>query len=135
MQHKFWFEEERNIVRVQFVGQITGDEYTEFADWLNTIPAKNRMRYIIDVSRIQMNLSNMGKLKDRKDLADKTNKIPGSLLTIVGASPMIRMLGKAFVRLLGKTNDTAFFKTEKEARKWLDENMPPYRIVQLLGLY
>ena len=117
---EFGYDEERNLIWVKLIGQVTVEEYQHFADFVNSLPRERKMRYLVDISRMDNSLFDR---KTRNMVSESTERIPGSKIAMLGGSPITRMIAKTIVATMGKLHETGFFKTEEKAITWLDREV------------
>ncbi|MBN2380559.1 STAS/SEC14 domain-containing protein [candidate division WOR-3 bacterium] len=117
-----------NLVRVRFTGEVSEEEYGQFAEFINSLPPAKKMRYLADISELKMPL---WARRTRKLMANKTERIPGSRIAVIGASYVGRMFARAFSTAMGKQEETDFFKNEEYALRWLDGNMPTLKNTEI----
>lgn len=117
MKHRVYYEQENGVLRVEIVGELM---YEEASPIIHTIQKELAVRehgYILaDMSRTP---SFQLDRKTRKILQEEAVTLNLDKIAIVGANPVIRMLAKVLVTVIGRGKSSQFFKTDKEALAWL----------------
>ncbi|MCX6252617.1 MAG: STAS/SEC14 domain-containing protein [Bacteroidetes bacterium] len=116
MKHKFWYDEQTDVLHQQIIGDFStaeamtlGEYYTEsFKD-------KPYRQLIVDLTE--------GTKMESRETRQISNKMldAGGVTDVayIGATSATRMIAKVLMKLGNLEAKSDFFKTEKEALNWL----------------
>ena len=116
MEHKTWYDEENELLRLSVIGPYSTQEALALGkSFQELLEGKPRRQLMVD-------LSDAGKMKSRE-----TRKIQNEILkdaeitdvAYVGAAAASRMIAKVMMKLGSLNTATDFFKTDEEALSWL----------------
>jgi hypothetical protein len=119
MTHKVFFDEQKDVVRMFLIGDVTVEDAASIASALGAIPAEKRKHILIDVSETRT--SALMRKDVRTAMSEKFKPLGRNKTAIVGASPAIRMLVKALTAMIGTSDLNQYFASEEEALVWLKE--------------
>jgi hypothetical protein len=108
-----------NIVKIEFIGDVTDDDALQNADQIDqfiaNLPADERLHFLVDATRI-------GKISTRaRHVFTERNKNPRVGHTaIFGVNRALKVLG-VFIAKASKRDNLHFVNDEAEGLAWLQE--------------
>lgn len=123
MKYKIHFDEEYEIVRIEFYHNLGDDDTSGFAKELESVlKGRNCIGAILDHGTLQdKGLPKMSR-KARREFGEIAAKSGVKKLAMVAVPAIVKTVSNT-IGILAKGNDvkTKFFKTEAEALAWLKE--------------
>jgi hypothetical protein len=119
MEHILEYDEENGFLRMRIPSdwKFNIREASSFLDLVEEYYAGRNRRYlIVDVSR------SPGRSLSREFriwMNEQATRIGFDKIGVVGVSPFNRMVAKIAIATMGKSRQTQFFKSEREAIRWL----------------
>jgi hypothetical protein len=119
VDHKIYFDEDSGVARIDLHGPIHREDAQSIIRRIDEVFKDQKHRYLLnDVSGLPS--LQIDKIT-RRTLQEGGKKLAIEKIAVLGASPMIRMIAKVVIGVLGNNTDSKFFKTYKEAVDWLKE--------------
>ncbi len=116
MEHKTWYDEENELLRLAVIGPYSTQEALELAKSFHSLLEGKPYRQLI------VNLAEAGKMESRETRKTQNNILKEAEITdvaYVGAAAAPRMIAKVMMKLGSLNAFTDFFQTEGEAIKWM----------------
>lgn len=102
---------------MEIVGEVTSQEASVLLDEVEKLLEDKTQRYLLnDVSKSPNATIDR---ETRRLLQKRGSEIEFDRMAFVGVTPMNRMMAKIVMAVPGKSQDTGFFDTRKEALSWL----------------
>ncbi|MBD3285312.1 hypothetical protein GF338_03145 [candidate division WOR-3 bacterium] len=117
MKHKVFYNPEVNSAVLHIVGDFSREDAEKTIESLNKIFRDNPETNLLADFSQSLNAS-LDK-DTRKLIQENGGNLRFNKAALVGVSPMTRMIAKIVLVVIGKINESRFFKTEEEALKWL----------------
>ena len=116
MEHKSWYDEENELLRLSVIGPYASEEAIALGKSFRDLLEGKRHR------QLMVDLTKAGKMESRE-----TRKIQNDILkeaeitdvAYVGAAAGPRMIAKVMMKLGSLNAATDFFKTDDKAMGWL----------------
>ena len=116
MEHKLWYDEENELLRLEVIGPYTTQEAKDLGKSFHEQLQGKANRQLL------VNLSKAGAMESRE-----TRKIQNEVLkeleitdvAYIGAAAAPRMIAKVLMKLGSLNAAIAFFKTDDEGMSWL----------------
>jgi polyhydroxyalkanoate synthesis regulator phasin len=116
MEHKTWYDEENELLRLAVIGPYSTKEALELGKSFNELLDGKPQRQLI------VNLVEAGKMESRETRKTQNNILKEAEITdvaYVGAAAAPRMIAKVMMKLGSLNAATDFFKTDDEAISWI----------------
>jgi|GEM_PF-5120648 len=117
MNHEVSYDELANLVILRVLGKLTEDDIIELS-WDNERYNEN-YSLILDLSQATAMLDK----KTRQRLRYETQTNPPSRTAIILSNSGFRVIVNLLMKISAKTEETKFFETEEEARRWLKKEV------------
>lgn len=121
MGFKLDFNEQKGVLYIIFVEEVTPDDVCKINNLNEMVPREKTEKIIVDISSTKM--STWAKPWDRETRRRVAESVPPnplkSKVAIIGSSSVSRMLTKVGLTVIGKIKDSKFFKSEEDALAWL----------------
>jgi len=118
MNHKVWLDEEKGVLFVRYVGDITIDDYRKVTDKVLEVSPEQRHLTLVDMSEARVTSLDR-KTRSAMDERIQTTLQDNAKAAIVITSPVIRMMTKIFLGTVRQKVETRIFTDEKDALIWL----------------
>jgi hypothetical protein len=116
MKHKLYYDEQNKIVVMDVEGDFTFEEAKETMKLMrDSFADKAPYPFLLDLEKLSSDLDR----DTRKHLQVEAGNVGIARMAMVVTSPMTRMTAKIVSSVIGKRNETGFFKTREEAVRWL----------------
>jgi hypothetical protein len=116
MEHKFFYDEDNQILRMQIIGGYSTEDAHKSLEFYNShLEGKPYRQLIVD-------LSQAGKMESRETRKIQNEILKQSGITdtcYVGANAATRMTAKVLMKLGGLDINTNFVKNDEDAIAWL----------------
>lgn len=120
MKHKIYYDEDKQLLHIEFIGDVTVEDCAEIASVLKSLTAEQKSGgFLIDVAGTRT--TTLVDKELRQALSQEFVDVGKVKTAIIGATPVLRMLVKALVAMIGTSDISRFFTTEEEAIAWLKE--------------
>lgn len=118
MEHKLWYDEVNETVRLEIIGKFSNDDVDETLGKIDKLLAGKRKRLFL------ANISQSPNLAMDKDTRQKlrAETRPFDRIALVGATPITRMLARVVMTALGKSATTRFCDNVEEGLTWLKKH-------------
>lgn len=117
MNYMIWYDEDEGVLYLKTYTLLTVKEIEEILPLMAEHFKDRSHRYIL--ADMTDNHSGFVDREARRLLKERANQIIFDKMAVIGAGPATRMITKVALNVLGKTDQTRFHKTEKEALAWL----------------
>jgi hypothetical protein len=119
MKHKLYYDEENEVVVMDVLGEFTFEEAKETMRLMReSFADKAPYPFLLDLEKMIGDLDR----ETRKLLQAEAGNVGITRMAMVVSNPMMRMTAKIVSSVIGKKNETSFFKTREEAIAWLKED-------------
>lgn len=122
MKHRIWMDEENKVIRMKVVGDFSKEEMQDFFNKVELLYGKDdHRRTLCDASECYAS-EYKGDLLDTETrvwLRNRAEEIDLGKIALLGLNPADRMRARMVAGILGKSEDTCFFRKEEEALAWL----------------
>ncbi|MBN2379315.1 STAS/SEC14 domain-containing protein [candidate division WOR-3 bacterium] len=116
MKHKVYYEEENEVVVMDVIGEFSFEEAQETMKLMReSFADKAPYPFLLDLEKMVDDLDR----DTRKVLQEEAGNVGIARMAMVVSNPMMRMTAKIVSSVIGKKNETGFFKTRTEALAWL----------------
>jgi len=116
MKHKLYYDEENKVVALDVTGEFTLEEAQETMKLMReSFSDKAPYPFLLDLGKLTSDLER----ETRKHLQNEAGNVGIARMAMVVTSPMTRMTAKIVSAVIGKRNETGFFKTRQDALAWL----------------
>ncbi|MBN2379324.1 STAS/SEC14 domain-containing protein [candidate division WOR-3 bacterium] len=119
MKHKVYYDEENEVVAMDVLGEFSFEEAQETMKLMReSFADKAPYPFLLDLEALNSDLDR----NTRKHLQTEAGNVGIARMAMVVSNPMMRMTAKIVSSVIGKKNETGFFKTREEALHWLKGN-------------
>lgn len=116
MKHKLYYDEENKLVVLEVEDEFTLEEAKETMKLMrDSFADKAPYSFLLDLEKLSSDLDR----DTRRLLQTEAGNVGIARMAMVVTSPMTRMTAKIVLSVIGKRNETGFFKTRDEALAWL----------------
>lgn len=120
MEHKLYFDEDRDVFYIHLIGDVTPEGYIEINQAYNHWEGGSPKKIIIDLTRTNMSTMVPWNRETRKRVSAQTEPFSSDTkVAVIGVTGISRMVMKIAFNVLGVTKTGKFFKSEGEALVWL----------------
>jgi anti-anti-sigma regulatory factor len=116
MKHKFWYDDQTDVLHQQIIGDFSTDEALGLEQFYKeSFKGKPYRQLIVDLTE-----GTKMESRETRQIANKMLDV-GEITDVayVGATSATRMIAKVLMKLGNLKAKSDFFKTEKEALNWL----------------
>ena len=118
MEHKIWYDDERQVVHLQIKGDFSTEETLYFGKkYIELLEGKPYRQMIVDLR----DGGNMESRETRSISNDMLNQAKITDVAYVGANAAGRMIAKVLMKLGSLKAGSDFFKDFDEAVKWIEK--------------
>jgi hypothetical protein len=118
MEHKIWYDEEKQVIHLQVKGDLSSDETLFLGKQCNVmLEGKPYRQMIVDLQGFK----NMESRETRTVSNNMLNQVGITDVAYVGASAAARMIAKVLMKLGSLKAASDFFKGFDEANKWIEK--------------
>ncbi|MBN2378573.1 STAS/SEC14 domain-containing protein [candidate division WOR-3 bacterium] len=115
MDHQVSLDSKKNLI-VKLSGELTSEEvFSVTQKMIELLKPLEKVHVLMDVTE----LKNVPP-KAREEMA-KSPLPPSDRIAVVGATPMIRVLGTLVLKVIPNVKKSRFFSDETQALAWLNE--------------
>ncbi len=123
MKYQVRYDDGRDVLMLELLGEMSREEILELFDNIDRLLQGKPRRYILaDLSAAP--IGNPVDSQTRQVYRECAKKVDIQRSAIVGASPVMRIMAKIIVAVMGRSSTAAFFATREEASSWLTERQP-----------
>lgn len=121
MKYKVSYDEDNDLLRVKTFEGLTKEDYGKLIDEIEaTLPGKKPHFALGDLSAGHP--PGILDKEVRQIFKDRASSLEFDKIAIISASPSIRMISKIVFKVIGRSQNARFFKTEEEALTWRKGN-------------
>ncbi len=123
MKYELSYDDENDVLLLATNGEPSNDDVAALFSAIDRLLEGKPRRYVLaDLSRGTP--SEKVDKETRRLYREYAKKAEVERAAIVGASPVLRIMTKIILAVMGRTSNASFFETREEAIKWLTEQRP-----------
>jgi hypothetical protein len=116
VKHKLYYDEDNKLVTMEVCGDYTHEEAKETLTLMReSFADKAPYPFLLDLTELESDLDR----QTRRLLQSEADSLGLSRMAMIVTNPVIRMTAKIIASVIGKKDETGFFKTKDEALSWL----------------